>query len=332
MQRANGVRTMTAIKRVVVAGCLAGCLLGAAADAADIPAGGVRWQSTVSVKAMGMTMPGQTAMMCMDPKSEAPPVSTKGDCEMYDYHRSGDTQNFKMRCSGREKMEGSGSITYAGDSYHGSMQMHADQGDMSMEFSGKKQGACDGSEVNLRAKEQIKQVQANASAGMATMCTQSAEAANSPYPFMPGAAGVCKDDAAHKQQYCKNFQTYKVFGEQAKMEAAGKGSAGMMSTPLTDSATLCGVTVDGLRLQLCQRAEAQGELDFLRTQCPVQAAAITKRECAGRSYTSVSDRYRAFCSSVADGDEGQAAKPDAKPTVEDKLKKGKDKLKGLLGF
>jgi hypothetical protein len=45
-------------------------------------------------------------------------------------------------------MSGSGTMTYRGDTYDGSMQMKMHDQDVSMKYSGKYKGACDGTEIN----------------------------------------------------------------------------------------------------------------------------------------------------------------------------------------
>jgi len=304
---------------------------------------GTRWQSTMTMQMAGMTMPAQSSYVCNDGSSDAPPIKAQKDCELYDVQRTGNTQSFKMRCTGQNAMEGSGQITYTSDSYQGSMVFHARQGDMNMTLSGKKLGRCDGTEVNGKAavaqREQIKS-QANAvlaqqNSAMAQVCAQQAEAGTSPYPFMAGTPGYLCKDPGQKASYCAHFQTHKAFAKLAADEA-GFRQANVntgQSAPLTDSAALCGVQLTAVHDKLCASAEGQGEMDFLRAQCPEQVAAVVKRECAGRSYTSVSDKYRGFCSQAAvdtaSTQDGSASRSDS---AADKTSKGAKKLKGLLGF
>lgn len=306
-------------------------------------ADGVRWQSTVTMQMAGMTMPGQTSFVCNNGSNDSPPIKAQKDCEMYDVQRTGNTQTFKMRCTGANAMEGSGQITYSSDSYQGSMLFHARQGDMNMTMTGKKLGRCDGTESNGKAavaqQNQLK-AQANAmvaqqNSAMTQLCVQQAETGGSPYMFMPSAPGYMCKEPSQKQSYCAHFQTHKVFARQAADEASFRqsGVSTIQSTPLSDSAALCGVQVSALHDKLCASAEGQGEYDFLRTQCPEQSAALVKRECAGRSYTSVSDRYRSFCSQAAvDTPPGQSEGTQKSDTASDKSSKGAKKLKGLLGL
>lgn len=318
---------------------LAGLLCAAThAQAADAPPAGEKWQVTASVEAMGMKMPGQTSTVCTTHAHDAPPIEKRDNCETYDVQRSGNTMSFKMRCTGREAMEGSGSITFSGDSYHGAMQASAGGHSMNMTWDGTKLGACDGSEANVRAEKLGKQVQQQVAVQTQQTCAASAREGASPYMFMPGPTGICKDDAASKQLYCRNFQSYRNFDQAAKAEAGGGMPPGM-GKPLTDSATLCNVPVEQVRKNLCGSAVNDHQLEFLSAHCPAEKAAIVQRECAGRSYSTVADAYRSFCAgALSQGDEsGQQgaqkpdAKPEAKPSLEDKLKKGKDKLKSLFG-
>jgi hypothetical protein len=329
--------TKSGIRTLLLALAVCPLLLAQSADS-------YQWQSTVTMQMGSMTMPAQSSLVCSDSK-DSPPIKQQKDCEMYDVKRTGNTQTYKLRCTGANAVEGSGEITYSGDSYQGKMIMHARQGDMTMTMTGKKLGKCDGTEVNSAAKvAERNQVVANANAqvsqmnnAMAQVCVQQAEQAASPYAFMPGTPGYLCKEPAQKQSYCSHFQTHKAFAKLAETEAQYKqANVSMNGAPLTDSCALCGVAIPAVRASLCATAEQQGEYAFMRAQCPEQTAAIVKRECAGRSYTTVSDKYRAFCSGAAApaGEQAPAPVPQQTDSDKDKDKSNKSvkKLKGMLGL
>lgn len=80
-------------------------------------------------------------------------------------------------------------------------------------------------------------------------------------------------------------------------------------------------------------------MQFLIQQCHAQAQSLAARECAGRSYTSVSDRYRNFCSSYAtSGATSSAPSPEpaaghgaASPPKTSLQGRAKKALTGLFG-
>lgn len=265
---------------------------------------GEKWKVSATMQMAGMSMPSATSEICTQPGGNAVPMKTEKGCELYDVSRVGSTQSFKMRCTGRTAMSGSGQLTYTGtDRYQGKMQVSAQGQTMSTVIEGQKLGVCDGGELNLKAKQvtaQATQPFAVANPNQAQMCRQSAAEATSPALF----ASMCKDPADIKT-YCTAVQTPEKFQTLAATEQAnvrsGVSAAIPGMRPLSESAKLCGFNIEQLRAQLCTTAESAGRLGFLTTQCPAQATALAKAQCAGRSYTSISSKYRDFCSAYLNG-------------------------------
>ena len=239
-----------------------------------------------------------------------------------------------MRCTGKDAMEGSGEITFLGpDHYKGVMKMNAQGQQMTMNYEGQKLGACDGGELNVKAKKMIEQSQQQMAQMNKEQCREAAKSAS-----MPAMMANCKDPQDIKT-YCGNFQTYKVFGSQSelqRMAVSQRQGMQMDSKPLDDSAKLCGLSADAVRGKLCSAAEGSGELDFLGKECVTQSAELAKAQCAGRRYTAISDKYRGFCATYAgvkmQSDDDAPAQPE---TAKDKAKglfgKGKKALGGLFG-
>ncbi|MFO1408980.1 MAG: DUF3617 family protein [Steroidobacteraceae bacterium] len=334
-----------------VAGALLACLLAATLDAvaADAPAG-ERWRITTSMEMMGMKMPGRTSEICKE--ASAPPVAAEKNCQMTESTRSGNTIRFRMHCTGENAAEVDGTSTLIGPDHSRTvMHMKMAQGEMTMNSEGEKLGACTGSESNLVAKKEAAKmqamgarVQAEAQQAQAKSCADAARTADSPYLMTQ----MCKDPETVKT-YCANFQTHKAFRKQAEEEArtaragvAVPSGAEAHMQPMSTSAKLCGVDARQLRTRLCSTAEAQGQFGFIASQCPVLAKVIAQRECAGRSYTTISARYRDICASLAqpsedDGAQAPAEAPQQAPQQAPKqekpnpLSKGKKILGGLLG-
>jgi len=113
-----------------------------------------RWQGTMQIDMPGspMKIPAQTFIHCVT-KEQAENAENlipksgdnRGGCTYTDVKVDGSTMSWKMTCE-KTGMTGSGTVTYHGDSYEGSMQMKMRDRDMSAKYDGKFLGACDGTE------------------------------------------------------------------------------------------------------------------------------------------------------------------------------------------
>jgi hypothetical protein len=132
------------------------CSLAIPVMAADPIAKAGKWEATIQMEMpnMPMKMPAQTFTTCVT-KEQAenaenliPKTGDKrGGCTYTDIKVEGSTVSWKMTCE-KSGMTGSGSTTYHGDTYEGSMQMKIHDQDMSGKMTGKFLGACDGTEIN----------------------------------------------------------------------------------------------------------------------------------------------------------------------------------------
>jgi len=114
-----------------------------------------RWQSTIKMVMAGMpaNMPAQTFATCLT-KEQAENAENlipksgdkRGGCTYTDVKVDGSTLSWKMTCA-KSGMTGSGTMTYHGESYEGSMEMKMQDRDISATYTGKYVGACDGTEM-----------------------------------------------------------------------------------------------------------------------------------------------------------------------------------------
>jgi hypothetical protein len=294
---------------------------------------GEKWKITSNVQMEGMSMPSSTAEICKQPGDDSVPVKADSNCKVYDVTRSGNVQSFKMRCTGKDAMEGSGQFTYVGkDHYQGKLLLKTDGQTMTMASEGQKLGSCDGAEANLKAKEMIAQADEQRAVGakvQAEQCHEFAAAAVSPDVMKTQCT-----DAADRKTFCAAVQTHDKFRSLAEAEKSGNES----QRPMSESAALCGFSVEKQRAKLCGSAESQGKLGFLKSQCPAEAEQLAKAQCAGRKYTAISNKYRGFCSSYANtsaDDEPADIIPAADVTpagaAKSLLDKSKKSLGGLFG-
>ena len=132
----------------IAATCFA-VLASNTAGAVDMQEG--LWEITTRVEMPGMPagMGNTTMQHCFtkqdvqDPRAAMP----KDDrCTFSDLRTSGNTASWTVQCKGEEPMKGTGSVTYRGSSYDGTMtvQMSEDGQTMTMKqhFSGRRLGPC----------------------------------------------------------------------------------------------------------------------------------------------------------------------------------------------
>jgi hypothetical protein len=110
------------------------------------------WEITTKMEMTskpGTAMPHQTVKHCMtkkdieDPRRTTPNAGEQSRCKMTDYKLQGNTASWKMTCDG---MDGTGTVTYSGESYSGSQTMAIKRGkevmNMKMAYAGKRVGDC----------------------------------------------------------------------------------------------------------------------------------------------------------------------------------------------
>jgi len=129
----------------------------AVGTAALIAQGGMRpgrWETTMQMEMAGspVQMPAMKQTRCVTPAEAKDPSSLqsgppggrggKNDCKVSDQKMSGNTMSWKIACTSPDAMTGTGEMTFADDSYTGTMKMNMAQGAMSMKMEGKRLGDC----------------------------------------------------------------------------------------------------------------------------------------------------------------------------------------------
>ena len=111
-----------------------------------------KWEVTtetemVGVPGMAGMIPPMTHTQCLT-KEELVPQSEEGskECKISDIKEDGDTISWKMTCSGKNgQMEGTGAVTYKGDTMTGTINMVMKGAGMKIKntINGKRIGNCD---------------------------------------------------------------------------------------------------------------------------------------------------------------------------------------------
>ncbi len=301
---------------------------------------GDEWKMTMSMKMEGFNMPGQSSTQCIARSQAAVvPASQDKNCTTTVISQTGNTVELKMACTGKNAMQGTGKFTTTGSSMSGQMHMTSADGTMDMTYSGNKTGkACD-------AKAVEKQMMAMAAQGEAAKDKMCGDAAQNLTPeLFFGSTPACAEPK-HRTAFCGN-----VKGEAAYTKLHGYETGRTMGIPgeppvVPQIEGACGIKMATMGQQLCGGAEQRKSWTFLAENCPVQAQALAKRECAGRTFTARMTNpspYDAFCGAYAanSGDQANATVVPAtdpaaeKPpeTATDKMKNSAKKLKGMLGF
>jgi hypothetical protein len=119
-----------------------------AGDAPSSPQKPGKWQlkMTMDMPGMPIKMPPVTIETCVteedlkDPQ-KAVPTDKKSDCKVGDYTVEGNKVTWTVDCP-KQKMKGTGEMTYSDDTYEGLMKMTVGEQEFTTKYSGKYLGAC----------------------------------------------------------------------------------------------------------------------------------------------------------------------------------------------
>ena len=332
--------------------------------AAATPTKGTWWEQSVQteMKGMPMAMPPQVMKVCAGEDDWSKPPEQGPNCKFTMLENGSSSAKWKVSCTGKDAMEGTGESSWTKDTSQGTMVIHSKQGDMVMKQRGRRLGGdCNpaeeeakreaqyaenkakGAELDAQHQErQAKQAQRRCEEGVERMRASNFE-----------GHSACQD-AGVRRRFCDRLQTRQgyVASEYESSSSSGKGNTAA-------AGRLCQVEIPALEHRLCAEALKGNDLVWLGGHCPVEVKVVLKRECAGRDYTSTAERYRDFCASAAatamqgpsaTGEAGPRPRGKTKPSREareateeaepakaekpaDKsLEKGKALLKGVLGF
>ena len=115
-----------------------------------------RWETTTQMDMPGLPvkMPEMKATSCVTPDQAKNPGGTvqnatwrgrgrgNDNCKTSDQKVDGNKVTWKIACTGADAMTGEGEMVFSGDSYAGKMTMSMAQGQMTMQYSGKRIGEC----------------------------------------------------------------------------------------------------------------------------------------------------------------------------------------------
>jgi hypothetical protein len=135
------------VRKLSLYACAALLALPFAANAAG-PATPGKWKITTEMEMPGMPMkmPPVTIETCItkeqaeNPEGSIPDAGK--DCKIGDYKVTGNKVTWSVACP-KQKLSGTGDITYTGDAYTGTMDMKMEDQQMKIKYTGKRVGDCD---------------------------------------------------------------------------------------------------------------------------------------------------------------------------------------------
>jgi hypothetical protein len=291
--------------------------------AASHAAPGDLWEISTEMQGGGMSLPGMTQKVCTAKGAEGPEAMTGGDnrCQMTDIQRSPGRFSYKVSCP---EGSGTGEMVYNGrESFQSTMTMTTDGQTMTMKTKGRRLGDCD----TAAQERQMAAIQAQSAAALEQTCASAVEQMN-PMMLDPKMGMNC--DPKFRQQLCARLETRAGYDLVASRQGV-QVPAGMTVGNLNEVAGFCGADTGAIQARLCTEASGAEDFGFIGRYCPAIAQEIAKRECAGRNFTTPpAEKYRDFCYTYAREMMQGEGKPGV-PSPQDLLKKGSQRLKGILG-
>jgi hypothetical protein len=311
------------------------------------------WNMSTRMEMAGMQVPAQSQQVCMKKGETQPENLGKKDsnCKVTEQSRSGNKFTWKMACTGRDPMTGSGEMTRNRDTLEGRMQMKGKDGEMTISYSGRLSGTCDARTHKdpqmAAAQTQMAAIQAQSDAAIKQACNEAIEKFNTQFFEMQG--GPC---GPRKSEYCGRVKST----TQSMSTPAGYRSAmkhqGLRDGGWARAGTYCGVATAPTLSTACKSGVGSRDWEFVGEFCPAEAKAIAAQHCAGRDYTAAMEsEYKAVCRRYARaGGAGATAQREAPaqqqqqqtqqqqppaapaaPSAVDTVKEGANQLRKLFG-
>ncbi len=316
---------------------------------------GVWWEHTVGMTMSGFSAPPRTDKVCVPTRQDRwTPPEDQGQqgCKMEDLKRSGKKTSWTMVCSGGLRSQGE--ITWSGDSYAGTQTMTTPVGEARMTMTGRKIGGdCDANESRRQVAAERQEMEAQTSAAAQALEAEECDRALREMDSVRILGLVaCKQK---KAAFCARYESREGFAsveprssqESAAEQLCGKSAATVLAKLCRDAAAEHGKSPTVVAGKGSKRG-GRGDDDpdaFLARRCPAEAHPIAMRECAGRSYTGMEDRTRAFCTafvrarleageSVTEFQPARAPAeaPKSEKPKDEAVEQGKKAIKGLFGW
>lgn len=104
------------------------------------------WEVVSNVSMEGMRMPGMQSRVCAKAGQSDSMVPMQDDCKITDRNTVGNRTTFRVACTGKDPMSGTGEMTRGQGTYQGMLKlsgkMDGEAVNMTTEYSGKLVGKC----------------------------------------------------------------------------------------------------------------------------------------------------------------------------------------------
>lgn len=298
------------------------------------------WNMTTRMEMAGMQMPASSHQVCTKKgEQRAEDLQQDKNCKVTEQKVVGNKMTWKIVCTGKDAMSGTGEMTRTADSMDGRMRMKDKDGDeMTVIYTGKRAGGCNARTHQdpkmAAAQKQMATMQAQGDAQIAQMCRESIDKFSTTAFEMQGSP--C---AGRKGEYCAHVKKT----TQAMTTPAGYRKAmqieGLRNGGWEQAGKYCSVQTAPALTAACKSGVSGRDWPFVADHCPAETQKLAAEHCAGREYTAaMSSEYKAICAKQAGGfaqTQRAAAKPAAAPSAGDAVKEGVSQgaraLKNLFG-
>ena len=299
---------------------------------------GELWEMTSQMSMPGMPagmIPAQTTQVCQSEKFDKPPQQEeKSRCTISNLRQTPNRVTYDIKCEGNPPTTGSADYQFEANRTRvkGTMKIVSKDGEMVMQMTGRKVGACDAAEHRKAQMKPYEDAKRQSDAAMKQADDQAIKSCRQDLDKMQpgfGLAGMC---AAGDQQYCQpNLLSPAVkkactadMNEFCKRYQTRDGllKIGTRKDTLDRAGKMCKQPVASIRARLCPAAVKDDALRFVAQHCPAEAKVIAQRECGGRKFSvAEGSKYFEFCGSyrgaVADAgdDDGSSSETLSKPAA-----------------
>jgi hypothetical protein len=319
---------------------LACAALGAASAQAQT---GELWEMTSQMTMPGMPagmIPAQTTQVCQTEKFDKPPQQEeKSKCTISNLRQTPNRVTYDIKCEGNPPTTGSADYAFEANRTRvkGKMKIVSKEGEMVMEMTGRKVGACDAAEHRKAQMKPFDDAKRQSDAAMKQADDQAIKSCRQDLEKMQpgfGLVGLC---AGGDQNYCAANLTSPAVKKACTTDLTefckryqtrdGLLKIGSRKDTLDRTGKMCKQPVASVRARLCPAAVKDDALRFIAQQCPAEAKLIAQKECGGRAFSvAEGTKYFEFCGAyrgaVADaGDDaapssGTLSKPAARPAAQ----------------
>jgi hypothetical protein len=238
-----------------------------------------QWEMTSSMEMPGMKMPATKTTFCMAKGGDYnPDKGPDKNCTISDMKSSGNTSRWKMVCTGKNAMEGSGEMTRTPDTMNQTVKMTMGGQTMTMVGVGKRIGSCDAAADKKKMQDQV-------AGDISKMCAAQLEStykSGGHEGKMPEMWSRPQQCASSKATLCEKARGHVVNGSYAEYTTYANSKGWV--------AAECGINVEARRVELCKKAVTEKQNPFIKERCPVEAKVFADdyaKNCQGfgRDYT-----------------------------------------------